>query len=156
MQHGVGGTKGRAVAISCPQVILQTFHIFRVADLQQLSPLLGAEEGLQNRCVGVKSSGALQGSGQHRGEDRSWHLGWSWSRLRLWGCSPGHEGEELVGVDVGIAQHDSSRLNVHRHHHCSLWLAGGLWNTLWIIRISTGLVDFTEVLEIVIEGGPLL
>lgn len=152
-----GGTRGGTVAISCPQVILQTFHIFRVADPQQLSLLLSTQEGLQDGGIVVKASVALQGQRQHGGEDRGWHLGWSWSRswFRLWGSSLGDERKDAVGVEVRVAQPDSSRLDGSGHHHCSLWLTGGLSDALWIIRISTSLVDFTEVLEVVVEGRAL-
>lgn len=154
LEGGVGGDRagGRAVAVRRPQVILQTLHVFGVADPQQLCLLLGAQEGLQDGGVVVEAGGALQRHGQEGGEDGSRHLGWSLS-LRSLG---GHEGEEAVGVEVRVAQPDWSRLELCGHHHCSLGFAGGLGDALWVVGVGAGLVDFTEVLEVVVEGGTLL
>jgi len=149
---GWSWTQGGAVAICCPQVVLQALHIFRVADSQQLSPLLCSQKGLQDRSVVVVTSGVFKGHGQHRGEDGSWHLGWSW----LGGSSFGKDGVEAVGVNVGVAHADGSRLDGGRHHHCGLRLACGLSDAFWIIRISTGLIDLTKVIEVVVECGSLL
>lgn len=156
-EAGIGWSRatGWAVAISSPQVILQTFHVLRVANPQQLSLLLRAQEGFQDRGIVVEASGGFQGLRQNGGEDGCWHLGWngSWLRLWLWGSSLGNEREETVGVEVRVAHPNSSGFDGGGHHHRCLWLACGLSDALWIVRISTGFVDFTEVFQVVVEVG---
>jgi len=149
---GWGRASGWAVAVSCSQVILQTLHIFRVADPQQLRPLACAQERLEDGGVVVEASRALHRHGRHGGEDGRLHLGWSW----LWVSGVGDEGEEAVGVEVRVAHLDGSGLDGGGHHQRSLWLAGGLGNALWILRVGTRLVDRTEVLEVVVESRALL
>lgn len=153
---GGGGASSGAVAVRRSQVILQTLDIFRVADSQQLSLLLMTEEGLQDGGVVVEASGALHGQRQHGGEDRGGYLGGSWSWLRLRGGGLGAERVEAVGVEVRVAHPDGSRLDGGGHHHRGLRLAGGLGDALWVVGIGARLVDFAEMIEVVVEGRALL
>lgn len=152
---GWGGAKGRAIAKSGPQVILQTFNIFRAADSQQLVLLLGAQERFQDRGIVVEARVTIHRQGQHGGEDRGRYFGRSRSWFRLGGSGVGGEGEEAVRVEVRVAQPNGGRFDGGGHHHRCLWLAGGLGDALWIVRFSTGLVDFTEVTQVVVEGWAL-
>lgn len=153
---GRRGAGGGPVAERGPQVILQTFDIFRVADSQQLVPLLRTQEGFQDGAVVVVASMALHWEGQNGGEDRGRYFGWSRSWFRLRGSGLGAEREEAVWVEVRVAQPHGGRFDGCRHHHRCLWLAGGLRDALWIVGISTGLVDFTQVIQVVVEGWALL
>lgn len=159
---GWGGAGSRAIAKSGPQVILQTFNIFRVTDSEQLVLLLRAQEGFQDRGVVVEASMTLHRHGQHWGEYRGRYFSRSFSRssFRLRDSGMGGKREEAMWVEVRVAQPNGGRFDGGGHHHCCLWLAGGLWDALWIVRISTGFVDFTKVTQVVVEGwalfGPVL
>lgn len=160
-QVGVGGdgARGGAVTEGGAQVVLQALHVFGVADAQQLSLLLGGQEGLHHRgvvvvaCAGVSHWGRVD---VRRGLDGSWR----WGRGRSFGGHGGHEGGveavQAVGIPIGVAGLQRGGLG-----GLGLGPGGVRGHTLGgVLGVGAGLVDLAQVCQVGLVGatafGPVL